>query len=317
MTESRQLDTIAAALNVDLSTTGVQLYYATTWVDAFDSDPFGAGLVDVSPFRPVLVLGAGTAGELARVSHALARIYGVGHPISIINSENSVTRVPLGEADQNSPDGLLAIWIEPLPEIAASRAFSGLVRIVARLRAPGGCPWDQKQDAQSLINSLIEEAYEAVEAIEAGHPDHAAEELGDLLLLIAMEAQIAEESGQFTIEDVLEGISAKLIRRHPHVFGDNTAENAEDVVGIWQKVKASEGKKPKPAHPLDRYPAPMPIARRLIDLFAVEQPVATIDPEVVGDQLFALTKSAIEAGFNPEQLLLEAAKRSIPEESAS
>ncbi len=315
------LDELASSLRVDLMAEEPQLYDATTLASAIEREPFSAGLIDISPFRPVLVTQVYSPEMAVATKLTLSRVYGEEIEISVVRAagtaEQSIERMPLHRLDRAEVDHLTSIWIDPLPEIAAGRVFSSLVRIVARLRAPDGCPWDRKQDARSLVNSLLEEAYEAAEAIEADDPEHAAEELGDLLLLIAMEAQIAEEEGLFQIEDVIEGISAKLIRRHPHVFGDASAEAAEDVVGIWQKVKATEGKKPKPAHPLDRYPAPMPIARRLIDHLSVDETGTSIDPDQVGEQLYRLTRAAIEAGHNPELLLLEAAKRDIPENPAS
>jgi tetrapyrrole methylase family protein/MazG family protein len=248
---------------------------------------------------------------------ALSRLYGEEHEVVVLRgaglANQRIERIPLHRLDRVSVDHLTSVWVEPLDEIAPARSFSGLLRIVARLRAPGGCPWDQKQDAKSLVNSLVEETYEAVEAIEADDAAHVAEELGDVLLLIAMQAQIAEEEGLFQIEDVIESITSKLIRRHPHVFGEHKAESAADVVGIWQEVKATEGKKPRPSHPLDRYPAPMPVVRRLIDMFTVEEPTSTVDADSVGDELFRLTKAALDAGLNPETLLLNASKRAIPE----
>lgn len=311
------LDEVAVTLGVDLMTLEPQSLDATTLAAAIEGDPFAAGRVDISPFRPLLVTQVYSQDMASATKLALSRTYGEEHEVVVVRgaglADQMVERVPLHRLDRVGVDHLTSVWVEPLDEIAPSRSFSGLLRIVARLRAPGGCPWDQKQDALSLLNSFVEETYEAVEAIESDDASHVAEELGDVLLLIAMQAQIAEEEGLFQIEDVIESITAKLIRRHPHVFGEKVAESAEDVVGIWQDVKATEGKKPKPAHPLDRYPAPMPIARRLIDLISVDVPTRTIDAEQVGDRLFELTKSAIEAGLDPEKLLLEAAKRSIPE----
>ena len=315
---SQALEAIAVAVGDSAFSPGFQLVDAATLAEAFERHPFDAGLIGLSPFRPVLVTNITSP---ALVTNILNRIYEAAHAVVVIErasgADSVVRRCALRDLDTADLTEPIALWIEPLPEIAASGSFAGLTRIVARLRAPGGCPWDQKQNEQSLLDSLLEEAYEAVEAIESGDAAHAAEELGDLMMLIAMEAQVATEAGDFTIEDVIEGISAKLIRRHPHVFGELSANSPDEVVGIWQKVKATEGKRPKPAHPLDRYPAPMPIARRLIDHLSIDNPTTSIDPEEVGEQLYRLTCAAIEAGYNPEQLLLQAAKRDIPENSAS
>lgn len=117
-----------------------------------------------------------------------------------------------------------------------------LVAVMDRLRSPGGCPWDAKQTHESLVEYLIEESYETVEAIDAGDNAALREELGDLLLQVVFHARIAAEDAQtpFDIDDVANGITAKLIARHPHVFGDETAETAEDVESQWDARKAAE-----------------------------------------------------------------------------
>jgi len=111
---------------------------------------------------------------------------------------------------------------------------------MARLRAPDGCPWDREQDAHSLKAYIIEEAYEVCEAIESGDPKKLCDELGDLLLQVVFQAQIANESGAFNINDVVNAISDKMERRHPHVFGDETAESAEQVMEQWEQRKLQE-----------------------------------------------------------------------------
>ena len=118
--------------------------------------------------------------------------------------------------------------------------FQTLVNIVARLRAPGGCPWDREQTHASLKRNLLEECYEALEAIDQASPPLLAEELGDLLVQIAFHADIAREAGEFTLADVLTGINGKLIRRHPHVFGDTSVADAREVERNWEQIKAEE-----------------------------------------------------------------------------
>lgn len=126
-------------------------------------------------------------------------------------------------------------------------AWQKLIDVVAKLRSPnGGCPWDLAQTPQSLIPYVIEEAYEVVDAIRCGEESAIAQELGDLLLQVVLQAQIASESGQFTIKEVTEGITEKLIRRHPHVFGDVAVESVEEVRQNWERIKAEEkGENPK------------------------------------------------------------------------
>lgn len=122
--------------------------------------------------------------------------------------------------------------------------FEELENIIARLRAPNGCPWDREQTHSSLKAACIEEAAEVVCGInileDTGNSDNLKEELGDLLLLIVMHAQIAEEEGLFTMDDVIQGISDKMIRRHPHVFGEETAADSEEVLDKWNAIKKQE-----------------------------------------------------------------------------
>lgn len=119
-------------------------------------------------------------------------------------------------------------------------AFDGLVATIEALRAPDGCPWDREQTHRSIAHNMIEEAYEAVDAIESDSVAHLREELGDVLLQVVLQSQIAADAGEFDIDDVCRAIDKKMIRRHPHVFGDATAENANDVTGLWEQVKLAE-----------------------------------------------------------------------------
>ncbi|MBQ3329130.1 MAG: nucleoside triphosphate pyrophosphohydrolase [Eggerthellaceae bacterium] len=130
-----------------------------------------------------------------------------------------------------------------MPE-AEHPAFDHFVSTVAQLRSPeGGCPWNCAQTHASLGDYLIEEAYEALDAIHADDPDHLREELGDLLLQVVLQSQVAADGGEFTIDDVCAGIDEKMIRRHPHVFGNAKAANANEVSELWEQVKLAEKEK--------------------------------------------------------------------------
>jgi len=118
--------------------------------------------------------------------------------------------------------------------------FSKLVDIIARLRAPDGCPWDRKQTHRSLREYVLEECYEVLDALDENDPIKLQGELGDLILQIILQAQIAQEAGEFEIKDVLNGINSKLIRRHPHVFGNVVANSAEEVSHNWEQIKKKE-----------------------------------------------------------------------------
>jgi len=125
-------------------------------------------------------------------------------------------------------------------------AFKSLYDVVARLRGPGGCPWDREQDSFSLRGNLIEETYECVEAIDEKDPAHVKEELGDVFLLATMIAYFHEEDGVFSVADALRGVSEKLVRRHPHVFGEAKVRDSGEVFDNWAQIKVEqEGRRPK------------------------------------------------------------------------
>jgi tetrapyrrole methylase family protein/MazG family protein len=127
-----------------------------------------------------------------------------------------------------------------------STAFKGLYDIVVRLRSPEGCPWDREQSPRSLRGDLIEETYECVEAIDEQDPSHIQEELGDIFLLVTMLSYMHEEEGLFSVADVLTGVSEKLVRRHPHVFGELKVKDSHEVMDNWARIKVEqEGRKPK------------------------------------------------------------------------
>ena len=118
--------------------------------------------------------------------------------------------------------------------------YEDFLDIIAQLRAPGGCPWDQKQTHESLRDCLLEESQEVLDAIDNRDDDNLCEELGDVLLQVVMHAQIAAEEGRFTMDDVVQGVSEKMVRRHPHVFGDIKVDSVEEGLDLWNAIKAQE-----------------------------------------------------------------------------
>jgi MazG family protein len=142
------------------------------------------------------------------------------------------------------------------PKLPPGAAFSRLVEIMAQLRAPGGCPWDREQNFDTIKPYLLEETYEVMDAIDQRDWSGLAEELGDLLLQSVFFAQMASEEGRFDIADSLEAINSKLIRRHPHVFGDGSANTADDVKRKWDEIKKTE--KPRPQGLLAGVPRTLP-----------------------------------------------------------
>lgn len=140
--------------------------------------------------------------------------------------------------------------------------FESLVDVIATLRGENGCPWDREQTHSSLKSTLIEETYETVEAIDSGDSNHLKEELGDLLLNIMLQAQIADESENFDIYDVIESLIEKLIRRHPHVFGNVDVESADEVVKNWESIKSQEEGYEDRESVLDGIPVALPALLR-------------------------------------------------------
>ena len=153
-----------------------------------------------------------------------------------------IESVALYELDRVDHLGnLTVVYVPPTQEQAVRyRQFSYLKEIVAILRSPEGCPWDREQTHQSIRKNLIEEAYEVLETIDDDDPDAMCEELGDLLLQIMLHSQMAAEDGYFSVEDVVAALNSKLIRRHPHVFGELAAEDAEEALANWDDIKRQE-----------------------------------------------------------------------------
>ncbi|CAH0312440.1 nucleoside triphosphate pyrophosphohydrolase [Peribacillus sp. Bi134] len=158
------------------------------------------------------------------------------------SSQEKVTRCALFELDrQMELSNLTSVYVPPVREEALRyREFSKLRQVIAELRGPDGCPWDKKQTHESLKKYLIEEAYELIDSIDEEDDEGMVGELGDVLLQVMLHSQIGEDEGMFTIDDVIEGITAKMIRRHPHVFGDVEVNGEEDVLVNWQKIKENE-----------------------------------------------------------------------------
>jgi tetrapyrrole methylase family protein / MazG family protein len=211
--------------------------------------------------------------------------------------------------------------------------FEELLAIVSRLRGPDGCAWDREQTPTSLRSDLVEEAYECVAAINAGDDGNLAEELGDLLLLIALISRIKAEEGRFGIEEVLEGICSKLIRRHPHVFSGETGRSVEEILVRWDEIKREEKGRAVPASvlsgipdalpPLERSAAlqkkaskvgfdwtePAPVWKKLAEeIEETRQAVASGDSRAIereiGDILFTVANLARLLGVDPSLALL-------------
>jgi len=223
-------------------------------------------------------------------------------------------------------------------EAKAADHLIRLCRIVTRLRAPDGCPWDREQTNRSLVPPLLEEAYEVAGAIRAADDANLREELGDLLLLIVMHAQIASEEGRFDLAQVADEVAEKLIRRHPHVFAESKVRDTEGVIKQWEAIKRTE--KTGDTHYLSSVPPALPalmraqkvqkkVARVHFDWSELRQVIAKVDEELgeakaalasgnqpaiadeIGDLVFALVNLARKCQLDAESLLQAATDKFI------
>jgi tetrapyrrole methylase family protein/MazG family protein len=230
--------------------------------------------------------------------------------------------------------------IDPVPSTPVQSRASGervldLIRVMHRLRGPDGCPWDLEQTHQSLGRHLLEEAHETLEAIDSGDPDRLRDELGDVLLQVVFHSEMARQEGTFDVDDVAEGIVEKLIRRHPHVFGDVEVDSPADVLVNWERIKAQE----KGEQPIDEdIPASLPAlaraskvqrraagfgfdwrsSRAAVD--KVHEELAELEAEIdgapperveeeLGDLLFAVAALGRRLNVDPETALRRATRR--------
>jgi MazG family protein len=220
----------------------------------------------------------------------------------------------------------------------AESAFNHLCDIVAKLRAPGGCPWDREQTHESLLPAVIEEAYEVAGAMRTQDMANFREELGDLLLLIVMHAEIASEAGEFKIDNVIREVTEKLIRRHPHVFGESDARDSGTVLKQWEAIKRDEKK--SDGHYLASLPAALPalmraqkaqakVARVNFDWTDLRDVIAKVEEELgetkaaiesqdrqsiddeIGDLLFAVVNLARKCGLDAESTMQSATDKFV------
>src|SRR5581483_11610031 len=199
-------------------------------------------------------------------------------------------------------------------------AIDELIRIMAKLRSPKGCPWDREQDHRSLRWHAVEEAYELMDAIESDDDHELEEELGDLLLQVVFHCQLAKERGAFDFEKVARRIAQKLIRRHPHVFGDVKVKDVDQVWANWEKIKRAEkhGTRHARASALDGVPKHLPALLRAEKLLKkarrakldnVAPPRKTLNRRELGRQLFSLAAQAQKNGWSAEDLLRSETQR--------
>jgi len=261
----------------------------------------------------------------------------VGHALGVEGSEQIVT-VPLYELDRVSGFGNLSLVYVPanMDDALRIRTLDRLHEIVSILRSPGGCPWDREQTHQSIRKNLIEETYEVLETIDEDDPDHMREELGDLLLQIMLHSQMEEEVGAFSVYDVIQELNEKLVYRHPHVFGELSAEDAEAALRNWDAMKAEEkrrkGIEPERLSALSGVPRDLPALMKAyklqkkaakvgFDWEQIDSVWAKLEEEILelreavetkqlseqslelGDVLFSVVNAARFIGVDPEEAL--------------
>ncbi|MDN4608844.1 nucleoside triphosphate pyrophosphohydrolase [Sporosarcina highlanderae] len=228
------LDPIFAALRID-PIDGFQLLDGTDMTRD-----------DVQMTQHVLIGQVYDAFVASEVKLSLMEKYAFDHPVTIVTAAGSslekLRTVPLFELDRETEiDNLTTIYVPPVVEREGRlKEWTTFREIIAALRAPDGCPWDREQTHESLKRYLIEEAHELFEAIDQEDDEGIIEELGDVLLQVFLHAQIGEDDGYFIMEDILQSIGEKMIRRHPHVFGDRDVENSDEVLKNWQEIKKAE-----------------------------------------------------------------------------
>lgn len=241
------LEPVCAALGLDPLQRDLQLLDATLLADISSAAMTGAML----PTVPALVAQVYNRRIASGLKLALSELYPDDWEVTVVRwaglpEQEVIERIPLVELDRSDrADHLTTVYVPPLPPTDALRAPEGLRYVVAKLRAPDGCPWDREQTHQSLRKYVLEEAYEVAEVLDEWDgslemAEKLADELGDLLLQVYLQAEIGDEEDLFSLADVYQHITEKLIRRHPHVFGDAQVKDAAHVVRNWEAIKRRE-----------------------------------------------------------------------------
>ena len=278
----------------------------------------------LDPAAPVLVLGLANIEQVTKIAAALLLAYPPAHTCALLDDAGR-RELTLGELSQVALASNAGLWIAPL---ASPSAYAAVQDVVARLRAPDGCPWDRELTWVKMRASVLEEAHELLDALDADDPEKVAEELGDLLLQVALLTQIAAEEGHFRFPEVVAHIVEKLIRRHPHVFGGVEVSGTEEVLANWEAIKRAEraanGDAAQKRSPLAGIPKGLPALAqaeayqdrmsRLREVIALDAPWsvladlpadAALTPELVGDALFALVAWTRARGVEAESALRE------------
>lgn len=236
MGSDAHLPALLDAFGLDLMRDAVQVVPIERVRASNDASPFEGGLLPVSPLLPLVVMTNGST-DFTSLAVFMARHYGAEWPVRCL-ADGNVQSVEVRELATIRT--VQAVFVAPVDPLLHGRDPRSIQHIVARLRQPDGCPWDRKQTHESLAKNFVDEVYEVVDAVDSGDPAAIAEELGDLLMLIMMQAQIGHEAGTFSLEDVYDGITRKIVGRHPHVFGEAEVKSEADLSVVWAAAKARE-----------------------------------------------------------------------------
>src|SRR3989440_1299665 len=342
------LEPVCTALELDPLETGTQIVDATT-LAALATDEIAGKII---PTLPLLVAQVYNRRIASAVKLALSELYPDEWSVKLVTAvrtntgntedgDEAVIEMPLYELDRNSlANHLSTLYVPPLDELTALRLPETLRYVTMRLRRePDGCPWDREQTHQSLIRYVIEETYEVVEALEENDMEKLADELGDLLLQVYLHSEVARQEGEFAIGDVFEHVNAKLIRRHPHVFGETEVSGAEQVLVNWEEIKKQEriaaGRDVKEESVLDGVPLAAPAlivaqeyqkraARIGFEFSSVEDLLKKVQEEIrelqeatspehrreeMGDILFMVAKAALWLDIDAEEALRRANRK--------
>ena len=248
-------------------------YLKSKHVNVVATEFDGAALLRGAPDAINAVVNFAKAGDaaLAVPGHPLLDVPGLPHLLHALDKAGIGVELVAG-MPRSSLQAATSTPLLPLPPVALHHTWEELVEIMTRLRAC--CPWDREQTHQSLLPYLIEEAHEVVEAVDESEPKKLCEELGDLLLQIVFHAQIASEKGQFSVADVIDALADKMIRRHPHVFGDASISTAQEQMKSWELIKTQEASMRHRESLLDGIPRSMP---SLLGAQRLQEKAATVN----------------------------------------
>ncbi len=272
----------------------------------------------VQPHAPAWITNIVSLLQLRQLQQQLAQYYHAAHACVLLDALLQPHPISMGQLHSDSASAITFPCTLFLPAVAPLenvRSPDGIAYVILRLLGPAGCPWDHEQTPQSLRGTLLEETYEALDALDRGDDVSLVEELGDIVLNILMQAEMARQAGRFSMSDVYAQVATKFIRRHPHVFGDVDARDSETVLNNWYAIKQTEGKQSdRPKSPLAGVPHTLPALSAATAMIhkskrygltltnVSDQPPTLAD---IGEQLFAIAVNAAYHSLDAESALRE------------